>query len=202
MAQTAAPLRTPSVRTFSDPALHLTFSYPAELQPQPLSSDDDAGCSSILLTAAMGTDPNQPGADQGQPPSAKWATLAISEMGPDCIPPRALKKIKIMDQMLAGMAGNATQALGLMPMEQPFGYLVEGHHIYLSAAQGSPVVASQLQPANGKEVLAVLAAQVGNHVVTWRIVSNDTGLVNRILTSHVDFGLGTPQPLYPGHIGQ
>lgn len=202
-AAAVAGAQSAPLRTWSDPALQFTFSYPAELVPA--KTDPGSGCSRTLLTAALGSDPNQDAPDDGSPaPPAmgNWATLTLSDMGPSCIPRAALKKPKIMDRMLAGMAGDPTQVLGLMPMEQPVGYPLLGQHAFLAAAQGEPVAASGLQPANGAEVLAVIAAHVGDHVLVWHIASNDVALLNRILAGRVALAAGPAQPLYPGHVGE
>lgn len=201
MLALAAQPQTPALRTWKDPALQLTFSYPAELQPRDPASVGGGGCAKVLLAASLGTDPNDPGAAT-RPPSPGWASLTLSDMGPECIPPQALKKNKQMDQLMSGLTGGATQTLGLMPMEQPIGYLLQTHHAYVAAAQGEPVSTDVVQPPNGSEVLVLIAVHVNNHVLIWRLASNDPTLLNRILASQVDFGAGAPQALYPGHIGQ
>lgn len=200
MLAVAAQAQTAPMRTWKDPALQLTFSYPADLQPRNPAGGN--GCAKTLLVAGLGTDPNQPGLGGMAPGSAKWATLAVSDMGPECIPPQALKKTKVMDQLMYGMTGSETQTLGLMPLEQPIGYPLQGHHAYVAAAQGEPVSSDVVQPANGTEILVMIAVRVNDHVLVWKLVSNDAELLNRMLASQVDFGAGTPQALYPGHIGQ
>ncbi len=199
-AQTASAPSSPPMRTIHDAELPMTYSYPAELQPKeavPAASGN--GCSKTLLVAGIGQDPNEESATgPAQAGSARWASLMLTDTG--CIPPQVLKKTKVLDQMLSGMAGGPTQTLGLMPMEQPLGYLLEGHHAYLAAAQGEPVSSNALQPANAAEVLAVVVVSVKDHILVWRMVSNDPNLVNEMLASQVDFGTGT-QALYPGRIG-
>ena len=197
----ASPAQTAPMRIWKDPALHLTFSYPAELQVRDPASVGGGGCAKVLLAAGFGTDPDQPGAADAASSSASWATLTLSDMGPECIPPKVLKKPKMMDQMMNGLTGGATQTLGLMPLEQPVGYPLEGYHAYLAAAQGEPVSTDVVQPANGAEVLAIIAVHVNDHVFIWRMASSDPGALNRMLSSQVDFGSGQLQALYPGHIG-
>lgn len=198
----AAQAQTPPMRTWKDPALQLTFTYPAELQPRDTASGAGGGCATVLLAAGLGADPNQPGSSDTAPSSAHWASLTLTDMGPGCIPAQALKKTKMMDQMLSGMAGGPTQVLGLMPLEQPVGYLLQGRHAWVAAAQGEPVSTDVVQPANGAEVLAIIAVHDNDHVLIWHLASDQPGLLNRMLSSLVDFGAGSPQPLYPGHIGQ
>lgn len=187
---------------WKDPALQLTFSYPAELQPRDAASVGGSGCAKVLLAASVGADPNQPGASDAAPASVRWGSLTLSDMGPECIPPKVLKKSKAVDQMMYGLTGGATQSLGLMPIEQPIGYLLQGNHAYVATAQGEPVSMDVVQPANGAEVLAIIAVHAGNHVLIWRLASDDTNLLNRMLASQVDFGAGSAQALYPGHIGE
>jgi hypothetical protein len=194
--------QSPALRTWKDSALQLAFSYPAELHPRDPASQGGSGCAKVVMAAGLGSDPNRPGASDRAPASATWASLALSDMGPGCIPPEVLKKPKVMDQMMYGLTGNATQSLGLMPIEQPIGYLIQGHHAYVASAQGEPISEDVVQPANGAEVLAIIAVHVNDHVLIWRLASNDANLLNRMLASQVDFGTGTPQALYPGHIGQ
>lgn len=198
----AAQAQAPTLRTWKDPALQLTFTYPAELQPRDPATVPGGGCARVLLAAGLGTDPNEPGAAPAAPASVRWANLDLSDMGPECIPARVLKKPKTMDQMMSGLTEGATQTLGLMPLEQPLGYLLQGRHAYVAAAQGEPVSTDVVQPSNGAEVLAVIAVRLNDHVLIWRMESNDANLLNHMLASQVDFGAGTPQALYPGHIGQ
>ncbi len=190
------------MRTFQDALLPLTFEYPAELQPRDTGATASGnGCSKTLLVVGVGQDPNLETAGSSgaaQAGSTRWATMTLMDTG--CIPPQVLKKTKMLDQMLSGMAEGPTQTLGLMPMEQPIGYLLQGHHAYLAAAQGEPVSTDVVQPANGAEVLAVVAVSVKDHILIWRLASNDPNLLNEMLASQVDFGAGA-QPLYPGHIG-
>ena len=191
------------MRTFRDAELPLTFSYPAELQPRAAGTPQAGGnsCSKTLLVAGIGQDPNEESAASSgaaQAGSARWASLTLTDTG--CVPPRVLKKTKVLDEMLSGMTSGPTETLGLMPMEQPVGYLLEGRHAFLAAAQGEPVSSSDVQPPNGAEVLAVVAVSVKDHILLWRMASNDPNLLNEMLASRVDFGTGA-QALYPGHIG-
>jgi len=197
----ASPAQTAPMHIWKDPALHLTFSYPAELQVRDPATAGGGGCARVLLAAGFGADPNLPSGTGAASASGNWASLSLSDMGPECIPPKVLKKPKMMDQMMYGLTGGATQTLGMMPLEQPLGYLIDENHAYLAAAQGEPVSTDVVQPANGAEVLAIIAVHVNDHVLIWKMASNDANLLNRMLASQVDFGSGHPQALYPGHIG-
>jgi hypothetical protein len=199
-AQNAAAPGSLPMRTIHDAELPMTFSYPAELQPRDAAPPASGNsCSKTLLVAGLGQDPNQENATSpAHGGSARWATLTLTDSG--CIPPQVLKKTKSLDQVLSAMAGGPTQTLGLMPMEQPLGYLLEGHRAYLAAAQGEPVSSDALQPENGAEVLAVVAVSVKDHILLWRMASNDPNLLNEMLASQVDFGTGA-QALYPGRVG-
>jgi len=198
-AQNAAAPGATAVRTIRDAELPLTFSYPAELQPRAAGAPSENGCSKTLLVAGIGQDPNEENAaGAAGAGSGRWATLTLTDTG--CVSTQVLKKTKVLDQMLSAMAAGPTQTLGLMPMEQPVGYVLEGHHAYLAAAQGEPVSSDALQPANGSEVLAVIAVSVKDHILVWRMASNDPNLLNEMLAGQVDFGTGG-QALYPGRIG-
>jgi hypothetical protein len=55
--------------------------------------------------------------------------------------------------------------------------------------------------SEAKQSIAVLAVQVNDHIVSWKIESNSQHLFTRLLSSRVDFGAGTPQALMPGRMG-
>jgi hypothetical protein len=124
----------------------------------------------------------------------------MMDVGPACIPPRALKSKRVMDALLKPLVSGGTQVLGMMPLGTETTYLVEGHKIHFVAAQGQPVAKSDLQPAEQMQTMAHIAVAVDDHIVLWKVESNNTGLLNRMLASHVDFGAGTPEPLFPGRL--
>lgn len=210
-AQTSAP---PSgTATYSNPELHFTFEYPAELHPMNpqdlpgssrtarFSNDPDVGttdnlesgqCSKRLLTAG----------ETGAGPEGKaWASISLVEIEPECIPPKALKSRHQMDLLLMPLVRSDTQVLGMMPMGPAVQYPVQNHRVSMAAAQGQPVQAGDLQTLQGSESVAILAAQVQDRIVSWRVESNSMHLLNRILAGRVDFGAGAPQILFPGHLG-
>jgi hypothetical protein len=210
-SQTSAP--PPDTATYTNPELHFTFEYPAELHamnPQDLpgasrtarfSNDPDVGtndnlesgqCSKRLLTVG----------ETGAGPEGKaWASISLVEIEPDCIPPKALKSRHRMDLTLMPLVHSGTQVLGMMPMGPAVQYPVQNHRIYMSAAQGQPIQAGDLQTLQGPESVAILATQVQDRIVSWRIETNSMHLLNRILAGRVDFGAGAPQVLFPGRLG-
>lgn len=215
-AQTSAPAskaKPVATATYQDPGLHFSFEYPAELHamnPQDLpgpsrsarfSNDPDVGtndnlesgqCSKHLLTL---------GETGAGPQGEAWASMTLVEIQPDCIPPKALKSKHAMELMLTPLVKAGTQVLGMMPMGPAVNYPVQEHRIYMAASQGQPVQATDLQTTQGTDSMAILAVQVEDRILSWRIESNSMRLFNRILASRVDFGPGTPQLLFPGHLG-
>ena len=202
---------TGSTQTYTDPELHLTFIYPANLKPldakavaalghsQAFDNDPGAntgqlqseGCSSVLLAVGSESAPNQSGQN------GVWGGILLTAIAPACLPPKALRSKGTMDGLLTPMAKAGTQILGMMPMDKPVTYLIEEHKVHMAAAQGQPVAPTDLQPAEGTQYIAVLAVALEEHIVLWKIEANDLGLFNRLLSSRADFGPGSPQPLYP-----
>jgi hypothetical protein len=204
---TPAPAPAAETQTWTDPALHLTFVYPSELHPM-----DPKTLPGAAHNAAFADDPDaerddlltgrcsRPVLSLGETSSAAqgpWGSILIAEIGPDCLPPKALKSRKGMNNFLKPLVASGTQILGMAPVGSTAAYLVQGHQVYLAVADGQPVVKGDLQPADNHQTIAVLAVQVNDHVVSWKFESNDKNLFNRILASHIDFGAGTPQALFP-----
>jgi hypothetical protein len=211
-AQTASPPPaappTPNQQTWSNADLHLSFSYPSELKPMDPASlpgaahnsvfGDDPNsesesflsgrCAQALLSVGKVDDPQHPG---------HWASILLTEIDPSCIPPKALINRKAMDNILTPAVSAGTRILGMVPSGPAVAYLVQGHKVHFAQSEGQPVSQSALQPANGSQKLAVLAVQVNDRVLSWKIESNDPGLFTRMLGSHVDFGLGAPEMLFP-----
>ena len=209
-AQTSAP---PSTATYSNPELHFTFEYPAELHamnPQDLpgssrtarfSNDPDVGTSNNLETGQCSKRLLTVGETGAGPEGKAWASISLVEIEPDCIPPKALRSRHQMELMLMPLVHSNTQVLGMMPMGPAVQYPVQNHRVYMSAAQGQPVQAGDLQTLQGPESVAILATQVQDRVLSWRIETNSMHLLNRILAGRVDFGAGAPQMLFHGHLG-
>lgn len=200
-----------ATETYTNAALHLTFAYPAELKAMDAkalpgaaknsrsSEDPDAEatnlqtaqCSKVLLSAGETGAGQQGGA---------WGSILMTALDPSCIPPKALKSNKAMENLLKPMVSSGTQILGMMPIGQASSFLVQGHKVYFAAAQGEPVAQGDLQ-SEATQSIAILAVQVDDHIVSWKFESNSQHLFNRLLSSRVDFGAGTPEMLMPGRMG-
>lgn len=208
-AQTPRPPVTPApdsgpARLYSNPALHLTFSYPAELQPQdpnatnaagqrmifgenaPPSATTPAPCTKTLL--AVGTRPS--GA------SSLDASLTLFDIDLRCLPPKAAKSKSIMDETLRGFAAQAVTLLGMMPMGDIHHFLLQGRRAWFAASQGTPVAKTDLQTGQS-EIMAAIAVEADGHILAWMFESNDLNFINRMLAGSVDLGVGPSQPLDP-----
>ena len=204
----------PPMRIFTDSALRLTFSYPAELTPadpkaaaalgQRILYGEDAGgsdrpkagagCTRTLL--AVGADPG--------PGGPVMARLALFEIDLRCLPPKAARNRKLMDQVLHGLAAQGNAVLGMMAIEEPVGFLLQGHHAFFASAQGTPVSRSALQSGQ-PEVTATVAAEVEGSdgqrkILAWYVASNQAALFNRLLACPVEIGTGQAQALFPAEV--
>jgi hypothetical protein len=207
----ATAAQGPAMQVVKDADLHLTFSYPADLQPMDARSLADAtGNSRYGADSGENTDTAQPGAcgkvllsvgkvTEGAQGKA-WGVMTMLDVGPACIPPKALKSKRAMDALLKPLVTGGTQVLGMMPIGVETSYLIQGHKMHFAGAQGQPVAKTDLQPAEQSQTIAHMAVAVGDHIVLWKVESNDAGLLNRMLASQVDFGAGEAQPLFPGRL--
>ncbi len=209
--QTPGQSAAPAMRTFSESALHLTFSYPAELTPvdaksamalgqrilygEDSASDSDkvksgAGCTRTLMAAG----------EDGR----VTARLALFEIDLSCIPPKAAKNRKLMDQVLYGLAAQGNEVLGMVPIDDPVGFLLGGHHAFFGSAQGTPVSATALQSSEN-QVTATIAVEAEGQdglpkILTWYVESSDSAMFNRLLASPVVLGSGPAQPLFAAQV--
>lgn len=203
-----AQASAPATRTYTNPELHLTFTYPSELaamDPAQLpgaernaafAGDPDAEsngllsghCSKVLLSVGE-VNPGRAG--------GVWGSILLVSIDPGCLPPKALKSRKAMDNLLKPLVTGSTQILGMAPVAPETTWPIEGYRVHFAESEGQPVVQGDLQPNGADQTMAVLAVQVGDHVLAWKIESNNKALLNRLLGSRVDFGLGTPQALFP-----
>lgn len=212
--QTPGKPAAPPMRTFTESALHLTFSYPAELTPMNAkaatvlgerilygedSSDSEksnpsAACLTTLL--AVGADPGAGG--------PVMARLALFEIDLRCLPPKAAKNHKFMDQVLHGLAAQGNEVLGMSAIDDPVGFLLQGHHAFFASAQGTPVSPTALQTAPA-EVTATVAAEVEGEkrqpkILAWYVASSSAAMFNRMLACPVALGTGPAQPLFPARV--
>ncbi|HEX3659884.1 MAG TPA: hypothetical protein VHU89_00525 [Acidobacteriaceae bacterium] len=206
--QTPGKPAAPAMRTFTDSALHLTFSYPAELAPMDpkaatalgqrmLYGEDGANGAKKMKSGAGCTRTLLAVGEEGR----VRATLVLFQIDLSCVPPKAAKNRKLMDQVLNGLSSQGNEVLGMMPIEEPAGFLLQGHHAFFAAAQGTPVAAAALQ--NGEaQVTATVAAEVEGQdgqgkILAWHVESSSATMFNRLLASPVDLGTGQAQALFP-----
>lgn len=203
--------QSPSTQVLREPDLHLTFSYAPDLQPMDAKLLADATSNSRFgADSDENTDTPQPGAcgkvllSVGKVAEGShgmvWGLLTLLDVGPACIPPRALKSKKAMDNLLKPLVSGGTTILGMMPVGAETTYLIQGRKMHFVAAQGQPVAKTDLQPAEQMQTVAHIAVAVDDHILLWKVESNNAGLLNRMLASQVDFGAGEPQPLFPGRL--
>lgn len=192
------------MQTWTNPDLHLTFTYPADLKPMDsktlpgaarnaVYSDDPDSESDDLLTGRCSRVLLAVGASGG----GTWGSILISEIDAGCIPPKALKSRGTMDRFLNPMVSSGTQILGMAPVVSAMTYPLGDHRAHFAESEGQPVVKGDVQPNGPEQTLAVLAVQVNDRIVSWKIESNNPSLFSRMLASRVDFGNGTPMALFP-----
>jgi hypothetical protein len=212
VARAQAPAaKDPTTQVLRDADLHLTFSYPADLQPMDAKSLADVTSNSRFgEDSGESTDTAQPGAcgkvllsvgkvTEGSP-GRTWGILSIVDVGPGCIPPKALRNKRAMDALLKPLVTGGTQVLGMISLGPESSYLIQGRKMHFAGAQGQPVAKSDLQPTEQMQTVAHMAVALDDHIVLWRVESNNAGLLNRMLASQVDFGAGAPEPLFPGRL--
>jgi hypothetical protein len=209
--QTPGKPSAPAMRTFTDPGLHLTFSFPAELTHvdakaatalgerilygedanDPEKTKSGAGCTRTLLAVGEGG-------------GRVTAQLALFEIDLSCIPPKAAKNRKLMDQVLYGLAAQGNEVLGMVPIDDPVGFLLGGQHAFFGSAQGTPVSATALQTSDNLVTATVAVELEGQDgqpkILAWYVESSDSGMFNRLLASPVVLGTGQAQPLFAAQV--
>jgi hypothetical protein len=214
VASGAAPGAQATVKVYTNPELHLTFAYPAELGPVDAAAlaavgkrmmygaDEEAdpdhprtdACTKVLLSVGKGSAGN---AAQGNGGAAgSWVRLGLLDESAQCFPAKVFSQKKSTDALLRNLVKQATTVMGLMPLEQPAAYEIEGRRANFAAAQGEPVTGSDVQTA-GEELIGVASVAVEGHVLTWVIETSDAATFNRLLGSGVDFGTGKAERLVP-----
>lgn len=202
------PGKPAAMRTFTDSVLPVTFAYPAELTPMDpkaaaalgeriLYGEDGASDSAKIKSGAGCTRTLLAVGEDGR----AMTRLALFEIDLSCVPSKAAKNRKRMDHVLQGMASQGNAVLGMMPMEDPVGFLLGGNHAFFAAAEGTPVSATALQSSDNR-VTATVAVEVKGHdgsgkILAWHMESTDAAMFNRLLACPVDLGTGQAQPLFP-----
>lgn len=192
---------------YSDPELHLTYAYPAELTEHDDAFAGAAGrrmiygeeaesdaakasaCVKVLLSVGAGR--------EGSP--GKWVRLGLVEVSGQCFPAKVMQNRKAMQILLRNFVRQGTTAMGMMPLDQPARYEIQGHAANFCAAQGTPMTGSDLQTAE-PQLIGTAAVAVEGRVVAWVIETNDAGRFNQLLGSSVDFGTGKTERLFPGRV--
>ncbi|HEX4038794.1 MAG TPA: hypothetical protein VHX37_12110 [Acidobacteriaceae bacterium] len=196
------------MKTYTNPALQLTFSYPAELQrvdekgaaasgqrmvygesalPDAQHSSAPAACTTTVLALGIGPAKGEAG---------PIASLTLFDIDLHCLPPKAAKSKSLMKTTLEGFASQGVTELGMIPVAPAAGYPLAGYRAYFAASQGTPVEKTDLQSSQS-QVMAVITVAANEHILAWMLQSNDLEFFNRMLTSRVAFGPGPGQPLFP-----
>jgi hypothetical protein len=208
-AAQAPPPASEPMRVYTNPELHLTFSYPAELTPRDAATVLGAE-RRMIYGADAATDADHPrdmcakvllavGANNAGSGATSWARVGLFEVDARCLPAQVLRNKKAMDLTLTNLVRQGTTEMGMMPIEPPMFYDLEGQRMHFSAGQGTPVMTADLQTGE-EQVIGAAAVAVNGHVLGWVIEANDAALFNRLLGSQVDFGGGKAQRLFPARV--
>lgn len=192
---------------YSDPELHLTYAYPAQLtrhdgafagaagrrmiygEDAETDAAKASGCVKVLLSVGAGR--------EGSP--GVWVRLGLLEVSGRCFPAKVMQNSKAMQTLLRNFVRQGTTVMGMMPLDQPARYLMQGHAANFCAAQGTPMTGSDLQTAD-QQLIGAAAMAVEGRVVAWVIETNDAATFNQLLGSSVDFGTGKAERLFPGQV--
>ena len=199
----------PATQVYSNAELHLTYAYPAGLTPRDSAFAEAIGrrmifgedaeadfakahaCAKVLLSVGKGA--------EGSP--GTWVRLGLVAIGDPCAPATVMQKKKATQSLLGDLVRQGTTLMGLMPVERPTIYLIEGHWASFCAAQGTPVTGQDLQ-TGGDQLIGVAVVAVEGKVLGWIIQTNDAATFNQLLGTGVDFGTGKPERLFAGAVGQ
>ncbi len=196
-----------ATQVYSNAPLHLTYAYPVELTPRDggfagaigrrmiYGEDAEADyakahdCAKVLLSVGKGS--------EGSP--GVWVRLGLVEIGDPCAPGKVLQNKKATQAMLGDLVRQGTTMMGLMPVERPTLYQIEGHWAGFCAAQGTPVTGQDLQTGD-QQLMGVATVAVEGKVLGWVIQTNDSAMFNQLLGTGVDFGTGKPERLFSGAV--
>jgi len=197
-----------AVQVYRNAELHLTFSYPAELATVEGAAAAAVGRRMVYGSNEESVDPDHPTQDrctkvllsvgkgrEGQ--AGTWVRVGLLDENAQCFPAKVFQNKKATDGLLRNLVKQGTTVMGMMPVEQPVGYVLQGHRAGFCGAQGAPVTGSDLQ-TGGDQLIGVVAAVVAGHVVGWVLETNDPATFNQLLGSQVDFGAGKAERLFPG----
>lgn len=197
-------------KTYTNPALGLTFSYPAALEtvdgsgtvasgqrmvlgemalPSARPSQQPQTCTKTLLALGTRQEP-------GKARTGVLATLTLFDIDLHCLPRKAAKNKSLLNTTLRGFASQGVTELGMMPVSEPVAYRLAGQRAYFAASQGTPVETTDLQSGQS-EVMAVITVAANEHILAWMLEANDLDFFNRMLRSRVAFGPGASQELFP-----
>ncbi|HVT99241.1 MAG TPA: hypothetical protein VHE33_17175 [Acidobacteriaceae bacterium] len=195
----------PGYQVYTNAELHLTLTYSAELTgvdgafattaarrmiygDEQLDAAREDACVKVLLAVGKGS--------EGK---GSWARVGAVEIRGECFPPKVLQKRKDTQMLLRNLVRQGTTLMGMMPLEQPGGYQIEGHWASFGAAQGEPVTKSDIQSGEA-QLIGVGAIAVQGWILGWVVETNDAAMFNQLLGSGVVFGTGTPQRLFGGGV--
>lgn len=202
-----AVVSAPQYQTWSNPELHLTYYYPAELTPRDgafavaagrriLYGEDAEGeqgkadtCARTLLSVGEGK--------EGSP--GVWVRLGVVNISAECFPPKTLRDKKTTQLLLRNLVTQGTTLMGTMPLEVPTLYELDGYRAGFCAADGQPVSPGDVQTA-GQQLIGIVVVALQDRLAAWVIETDDTAMFNRILGSGVDFGSGKPDKLFPAEV--
>jgi hypothetical protein len=197
-----------AVQVYRNAELHLTFSYPAELAPVDAAAVAAVGRRMVYGSSEESDDPDHPTPDLctklllsvgkgSERQAGTWVRLGLLDENAQCFPAKVFQNKKATDALLRNLVKQGTTVMGMMPVAQPVGYLLQGHRAGFCGAQGVPVTDSDVQ-TGGDQLIGVVAAVVDGHVLGWVLETNDPATFNRLLGSPVDLGAGKAERLFPG----
>ncbi|HEX4310967.1 MAG TPA: hypothetical protein VHZ25_13125 [Acidobacteriaceae bacterium] len=213
-AAQAGAAGSPAVQTYTNPELHLTFQYPADLTPRDTAEvtlvgrrmmyggDEEADpghpkpdtCTKVLLSVGKG---NEGSGKAG----GVWVRVGLLDVDARCFPAQVFRNKKTIDPLLRNLVKQGTTVMGMMPLEQPAAYGIQGHRTSFCAAQGQPLTGTDLQTGD-EQMMGVVVVAVEGHLVGWVLETSDAAIFNQLLGSVVDLGGGKPERLFPGQVGQ
>jgi|ERR1700728_823065 hypothetical protein len=202
-----------ATQTYTNPTLHLTFQYPADLAPRDAAAVTVVAKRMVYGADEEAEDPDHPKADtctevvlsvgkgnEGSGAAAGvWVRVGVLDVDARCFPAQVFKNKKATDPLLRNLVKQGTTVMGMMPLEQPVAYVIQGHRANFCGAQGQPVTGSDLQTGE-EQMMGTVVVAIEGHLVGWVLETNDAATFNRLLGSAVDFGAGKPERLFPAEV--